>query len=81
MEIGFEVVVLPKQWIDILDYLKTYPNYSFSSSRISKVFGISSYKASKIMYMLYLHGYVTRRERGSSRVKSFYKFQEIPDKT
>lgn len=66
---------LPEGSLRILEYLKRYPTFSFSSGRLSKVFGISSQKISKILCALYQSGYLEKRTRGSiKRQRAFYKY-------
>jgi hypothetical protein len=66
---------LPEGSLRILEYLKRYPTFSFSSGRLSKVFGISSQKISKILYELYQRGYLEKRTRGNiKRQRAFYKY-------
>ena len=60
---------------DILDYLRTYKNISFSSSKLSKLFNLSPQALSKILLRLHKQGYLEKRTRGNIRPRSFYKWK------
>ena len=66
---------LPQEWEDILEFLKKHHNISFSSKRLSKYFELSSFSISRILRELNRMGYLERRTRGKTRVKSFYRWK------
>jgi CTP-dependent riboflavin kinase len=70
---------MPQEWAEILDYMKKYPNFSFSSSRLSKVFSVSSQRISKILLAMSDVDYVERRSRGNNKKKVFYKWKRGPE--
>ncbi len=67
---------LPQEWEQILEFLRKHRTISFSSRRLSKYFELSSFSISKILRELNQMGYLERRTRGKSRVKSFYRWRE-----
>ena len=60
----------------ILEYFKIYRHISFSSSRLSKTFGLSAQVLSKKLLKLHQQGYLEKRKRGNIRPKSFYKWKK-----
>ena len=76
MEIQFENETFPDDWTEIINFLKAHSEFSFSSARLSKVFGVSSFRISKILFKLNKMGYLEKRTRGkNNRIKCFYKWK------
>lgn len=68
---------VPDNWKSILEYISRYPEFSFSSARLSKVFGVSSQKISKLLLQMSRSGYLEKRTRGNNRTeKSYYKWKK-----
>ena len=68
---------IQEEGIEILEYMRRYPNFSFSSARLSRIFNTGSGRMSKLLFELCNRGYLEKRYRGSSRRKAFYKWKIV----
>ena len=66
---------IQEEEIEILEYMRKYPNFSFSSARLSRIFNTGSVRISKLLLELYKMGYLEKRYRGSAKRKAFYKWK------
>ena len=48
---------IQEEGIEILEYMRRYPNFSFSSARLSRIFNTGSSRISKLLLELYRMGY------------------------
>lgn len=60
----------------ILEYMKNYPTFYFHSARLSRVFGTSSYKMSKILNEMHKAGMLEKYVRGKRHPFSCYRVNQ-----
>ena len=78
MESELKIEVFPDDWTEIINFLKAHSEFSFSSARLSRVFGVSSFRISKILFKLNKMGYLEKRTRGKNKkIKCFYKWKSF----
>ncbi|MEM3193344.1 MAG: hypothetical protein QW292_14905 [Candidatus Parvarchaeota archaeon] len=71
-----DIVVEPADEIEkmIVEYMSRYPSFYFRSTMLSRKFGISPQKISKILLFLYNSGQVDRFIRGNGKnIRAYYK--------